>query len=189
MHLSALTTTGTYSKQEISLFEKEVNVRQVLKNEILQRRGETAKCLYFVLTGAVYQYDDEIAEKNNIIDLYTAGDWVVNHHSFISQLPSKTTIASFTECTLVEITIDSIHHLIARSSSFLQLNRIMDRAYSRSLYFDYSYTPSQKYKLLLERKPGLVREFPLKMIASFLKITPETLSRVRANLVRSSIKS
>jgi hypothetical protein len=45
-------------------------------------------------------------------------------------------------------------------------------------------TPLEKYQFVLQTRPQLVQVFPLKMIASYLKVTPETLSRVREKLAR-----
>jgi len=43
-------------------------------------------------------------------------------------------------------------------------------------------TPTEKYRYILSNKPQLIQKFPLKYIASYLNITPETLSRVRATI-------
>ena len=63
--------------------------------------------------------------------------------------------------------------------SFLQLNKIFTQP-AKIHFFDNAYSPSQKYDYLMQTKAQLMQTFPLKMIALYLKITPETLSRVRA---------
>lgn len=60
----------------------------------------------------------------------------------------------------------------------------MESATERIHLFDNALNPIEKYNYILANKPELVQAFPLRMIASYLKITPETLSRVREKIVR-----
>jgi CRP-like cAMP-binding protein len=183
MVLNALVKTGHYSDKDIALFEREVKLRQAEKDEVLLAPGEIAQSIFYVQKGAVYQYN-ATARENNIIDLHIQDDWCFNHKSFIAQMPSENTMAAFTRSDLLEISISSIHYLIGMSTAFLQLNRILEPATSRLYFFDHQLTPLQKYQYLFENKPQILQAFPLKAIASFLKIAPETLSRVREKFVK-----
>ena len=58
----------------------------------------------------------------------------------------------------------------------------MYNSVSRIVLFDNALTPKAKYAYVLNNSPQLIQEFPLKMIASYLKITPETLSRSERRL-------
>ncbi|MCJ8211500.1 Crp/Fnr family transcriptional regulator [Mucilaginibacter sp. RS28] len=185
MFSNALTTTGTYSAREIQLFEKEVTHRQVQKGTVLLSKGEICKSLFFLLQGAVHQYEFNSASDLRVVDLHTANEWFLNHQSFVSQTPSEHAIAAFTDIEIFEISIESIHYLIAQSSAFLQLNKILAFPASRLHLFDNALTPLQKYQFIFEHRPQLLQAFPLKMIASFLKITPETLSRVREKFAKA----
>ena len=70
--------------------------------------------------------------------------------------------------------------LCSKSQAFLQFGKILNQTKYRTSLYDSSLNPSDKYKFISNTKPELMRAFPLKIIASYLKITPETLSRVRA---------
>jgi CRP-like cAMP-binding protein len=189
MFSKALKTTGYYSDKDILLFEKEVKLRQVQKDEILLLNGEVAKSVFFILKGAIYQYKLKSGSECNVIDLHIENEWFLNQKSFLSQMPSDYTIGAFTESKLLEVSIDSIHYLIGHSSSFLQLIKIFENSTSRVYFFDNLLTPLQKYQFIFENKPQLLQKFPLKMIASFLKVTPETLSRVREKFAKSKFNS
>ena len=104
-----------------------------------------------------------------------------NHVSLIDQSPSKTTIKAFTKSEVIELSLSSLHNLIANSQAFVQLGRIFNQPKNRIYLFDNSLNPTQKYNYIKEAKPLISQIFPIKMIASYLKISPETLSRVRAN--------
>lgn len=63
----------------------------------------------------------------------------------------------------------------------MQFGKILNQSKNRIAIFDNSLNPAQKYNYINNAKPELAKVFPIKMIASYLKIAPETLSRVRAN--------
>lgn len=189
MFSEVLNTTGNYSEKDITLFEKEVKLRQVHKDEVLLTNGEVAKSVFFILKGAIYQYSLKSAIEYHIIDLHIENEWLLNHKSFVSQTPSNCFIGAFTESEILEISIDSIHYLIGQSPAFFQLNKILEHSTSRVYFFDNSLTPLQKYQFIFENKPQLLQKFPLKIIASFLKITPETLSRVREKFAKNKFNS
>jgi len=78
------------------------------------------------------------------------------------------------------LSIHSIHALVAKSQVFLQLGKLLDLATERTHFFDTSASPAEKYKYLQQNRSKLLQKFPQKMIASYLKIAPETLSRIRS---------
>lgn len=186
---NALKTTGYYNDKDTLLFEKEVKIRKFQKDEVLLTKGEIAKSVYFILKGAVYQYTLKSDIECRVIDLHIENEWLLNHKSFVSQTPSDIYINAFTACDILEVSIESIHYLIGQSPAFLQLNRVFENSTSRVYFFDYLLTPLQKYQFIFENKPQLLQQFPLKIIASFLKITPETLSRVRERFARNKCNS
>lgn len=173
-----LQTVGTFSLLERNLFEKHLTRNSFKKNEVLLNEGVVCNKVWFILSGAAYQfkYDDTI---ENVFDLHYENDWFVGHSSFVTQKPSTSIIKAYSDCEVLEINIDSIHQLIAKSSTFLQLGKILDTAMSRAHYFDTPLTPREKYDYLIKTRPALLQRFPLTIIASYLKITRETLSRVR----------
>ena len=184
-----LETNGFYSDTDIVLFESKVTFRNLLKDEILVKPGDVCNAIYFTIAGAVYQYNyiDEFQE--NVIDLHLDHEWFLNDNSFISQKPSVSFIKAYTDSKILELNIESLHYLIGKSPAFLQLGRIFEQATSRVRLFDNRLTPTQKYQHILDHRPDLIQKFPLKCIASYLKITPETLSRVRESFSKRKIVS
>jgi CRP-like cAMP-binding protein len=175
---------GRYSENDLILFEKRIKTRNVKKGEILLNEGEICQTVFYSISGVFYQFSikDEIEE--NIIDLHIENEWFLNAQSFTSQKPSESTIKTYSEGEILELTIESIHHLIGESPAFFQLGRMMEQSKPKQHFFDNNLTPIQKYSYILENKPALIQKFPLKIIASYLKVTPETLSRVRESLAK-----
>ncbi|MCE7063851.1 Crp/Fnr family transcriptional regulator [Dyadobacter sp. CY326] len=187
MYSEILRATGIYTDEEVRLFEEAASVRQVARNEFILTKGQVAKSLNYLLSGSICHYECVTELDRNIIDLRIQNEWFFNYQSLISQRPSETYIQTFTDSRVLELSLETVHYLTGRSIAFLQLNRVLEGAMERMKFFDQSMTPAEKYVFLLNNRPGLIQAFPLKMIASYLKLTPETLSRVRRSISKADI--
>lgn len=172
-----LTEIGRFSENEIAIFEKVIKPAFFCKDDILLNKGKICSSVFYIIKGAAYQFTEEDIDEN-IIGLHIEADWCLNHSSFINQKPSTATIKCYSDLEVVELSTTTIHDLIARSPAFFQLAKVMED--SRTRYFDKSGTALQKYNQLLLERSALFQRFPLKMIASYLGIAPETMSRIRS---------
>lgn len=180
--LELLNKAGKFSEKESLLLKQELQFRKLKKDEVLLEKGNICSSLCFVVSGSFYQYNIDSEFNKNVIDLYIAKDWIINHKSFTSRKPSVFSIQAFEDSSFYEISIDAIHKLITQSQSFLQLGKILEESTSRIDFFDNNHTPDEKYLYILKNKPNLFQKFPQTIIASYTKMTPETLSRVRRRL-------
>jgi len=170
---------GRFSQSDFERLLKYLMRRQLRKNDILLDQGQICQSVYFISSGSAYQlrYED-IEEK--VTDLHLQNEWCLNYSSFISQTPSQHIIKVNSETTALELSLTAIHELIEQSPVFLQLGKILQGATSRTQYLDNSMSPSERYKDLVKNRPLVLQMFPLKIIASYLNMTPETISRVRS---------
>ncbi len=178
----SLLLKGNYSTDELAALEQRLEHEIYNKGEVLLNEGEVCNRLLFLVKGAVYQYKLNKDSVENIIDLNYSNEWVINHQSFTSRKPSDTIIKAFEATEVYGLSIDSIHHLIALSQTFLQMGKILEEATRRVQLFDNNLNPDEKYQFILTERPNLLQTFPQTLIASYLKITPETLSRVRSRI-------
>ena len=184
MATEILKKIGHFSSKDIAIFEESLIKRGVQKGDILLRQGQVCQTVYFIAKGAFIEYNFRNEIEQNIIDLYTETEWLLNKQSFVRQEPSETIIEAFVESVVFELDIHKIHNLVAQSPAFLRLGSILEPTHSRLLFFDNSFSPLQKYQHILENRREIIQAFPLKIIASYLKITPETLSRVREKIAK-----
>ncbi len=174
-----LNDIGKFSSFDVALFEKHLTTKTFCKNDILLKENNVCQSVYYILAGSFFQsLRNELTES--IIDLHLQNEWMFNHQSLVEQTPSQTVIKAFTKSEIIELSLISFHSLISQSQSFLQLGKILNQNNHRTFLFDNFLTPAQKYNYIQKAKPYIIQTFPIKMIASYLKITPETLSRVRA---------
>lgn len=168
-----------FSPSESEWFEKHTTIKTLAKGEVLLKEGAICQSLYYILSGSFFQYQIDEADEV-IIDLHVQDEWMYNHQSLIQQSPSSTTLKAFEKAEILELTLSSYHYLVSQSTSFLQLSALLNQPQHRTHIFDNALSPAQSYAYLQKTKPLAIKTFPVKMIASFLKIAPETLSRIRA---------
>ena len=174
-----LEKTGLFTPSELDEILAHCTFNKIKKDTYLLKRGEVCNAINFLIKGAAYQYQNEEGTEG-IIELYAVHDCIVSPSSLFFLKPSEEDIKTFTDCQLLTLNIQSIHELIGKSPVYFQLGKILQPGWFRVGFFDRAMSPQEKYKYVLENKPQLIRTFPLKFLASYLKITPETLSRVRA---------
>lgn len=179
----ALQKTGSYLPEEIALLVNSSIIHEISKGETILKQGDVCSSCFFVEQGAFYQYEINKDIEKSIINLYLVDDWVLNILSFTQREPSQHTITAYTKGLLYELKIDVIHSLLEKHPSFIQLGKILSETPFKTALLHSKMTPQSKYLYLVKNKPELLQAFPLFMIASFLKISPETLSRVRGRSI------
>lgn len=178
---SVLSSVGKFTAHDIQQFEQKAVLKHFTKGTELLSLGQISQSVFLVVSGSAYQFEldrEEIEEQ--VIGLYTAGDWCFNHASFVTQRGSQSVIKAYSDVVVRELSIFSIHQLLASSPAFFQLGALLERGVDRLTYFNSANNAKEKYEMLVSKNPLLLQAFPLKMIASYLNIAPETMSRLRA---------
>ena len=175
-----LNSLGQFSDFDCALFEKHTIRKNLEKSEVLLCEREVCRSVYYILSGSFFQFQTTEMDEP-VIDLHLPGEWMFNQDSLTGQTPSTTTIKAFSKSEVIELSLISFHCLCSKSPSFLQFGKILNQSKNRTFIFDNSLNPTEKYDFINKAKPQLAKVFPIKMIASYLKMAPETLSRVRAS--------
>ncbi len=158
------------------------NELQLNRKEFLKVKGSIDTNLYFVVSGSLRIYVLEEFEEN-IIRFGYKNSFLASLDSFISEKPSdlyiqaikKTELKVITKTAFMKFVESSpentkIWHIMLGDIIFQQLERERDILTS---------SPVERYKRVLARSPQLFQEIPNKYIASYLRMTPETLSRIK----------
>ena len=179
----AIQQEGSFSKEELELFKQKLSVKTFSKDAFLLKEGEVCRTFYFLNSGSIRRYYT-VEDEEVILDLYTPGNWVLDNQSFVSQKPSETLIRACETSQLMGLDIHSLHELIDYSPAFFALGRFLETRSGNRHPYQRIQSSEERYRRLLEESPHLVRIFPLKYIASYLGMRPETLSRIRHTLAR-----
>jgi hypothetical protein len=159
-----------------------IQFRQVEKNEIILDFGEINYNLYFIKTGLLrcyyMVYDKEVSDW-----FFWNNETVVSVGSFYQQLPSEDRIIVNEAGELYSITHEqyvyakrTFHEFAFIASELLERYLVTFHEHARILR---KYEAPERHKLLLAKFPEMLQRIPLKELASWLGMEPETLSRIR----------
>jgi len=165
---------------------------KLLRGQKLVDEGEVCNYMYYVDRGLVLQYYKK--NKATVTEhISYEGDMVICLESYISRQPSRI-IASMIEPGVVYGIPHDELEAIARHS--FELCQLIFRIYERSLIVSQKKadvlrfeTAKERYVRTMKENPEIVRRAPLHNVASFLQMTPETLSRVRAQVAEEQRSS
>lgn len=158
--------------------------RQLPKHFVLHSEGEVCDRLFFIEKGLVRWYYHD-GEGRDITDSFAAeNSFVTAFDSFFQRKPSRYTIGLLEDSTVYSMTGEDLELSfrqfpeIERVSRFI-LVQILEQALEKNAALQFR-TAEQRYRFITEKRPDLLRRVSLGHIASYLGITPETLSRIRA---------
>jgi CRP-like cAMP-binding protein len=152
------------------------------RNECLVREGTTCRHLYFLEQGALRGYYH--LEGKEVTHWFAfENDFVTSLHSFITGHPAVENLQLLEGSILWAISREKLSGLMDRFHEIERLVRIVYEKYYLRLeerYVNAQFkTAAERYAGLLEQSPQIIQRAPLGAVASFLGISPETLSRIR----------
>ena len=163
-------------------FESCLKKVKITNKEQILRQGEHCNFIAFIQEGSFrFYYDKDGIEKITAFNF--KGDFVSNYRSFLTGKPSDHFIEAMQDAVIYKINLQELNSLYDRHKNIERLGRLIaENLYlmvaSRLDSFMFQ-TPEERYKALIERNSRLLQEVPQYMIASYLGVKPETLSRIR----------
>lgn len=162
-----------------------ISTRKVKRGELILEFGSVCDQIYFVDRGVIrifyYKEGKEITEW-----LADEKQFFFSIVSYFEDRPSRLIIEAIEDCDIIQLSREGLESL-RRSNlevanlviGFYSKSLILSQKRMESLQFE---SASKRYRNLLSEQPNLVGKVPLQHVASFLGITQETLSRIRASL-------
>jgi CRP-like cAMP-binding protein len=184
-------TLFTYirSKSTIPLTDEDMNVlksilvpKKYRKGQYLLAEGEVCKHGAFIVKGAMRQYSVDNKGVEHIIQLLLENWWVGDRESFEKETPSLFYIDAWEETEVLLITknnFDAMHRIpsVSKMDNIILNEHVA--ALHRRVRDTISLTAEERYENLMQTHPEFMQRFPQRLIASYLGITKETLSRLR----------
>lgn len=174
------------NKAELELLVSESNVQRFPKGTILLKEGQVAKNCYLVLQGCVREYIIKNNEEKST-GFFLEGDSVTPFSSMHGKQVASRYLQCIEDCILT-ISDESLEkemcRLIPRLETIIleEVAKISGKLQDDLANFMTS-NPEERYKTLLETKPELFQRVPQHQIASYIGITPESLSRIRKRMI------
>jgi CRP-like cAMP-binding protein len=188
MHEKLITYINQYSdlpltSEEEALITAVFQPKKLRKKQYFLQEGDVCKCVGFIVKGAMRQYSVDDKGVEHIAQLYIENWWASDRESAVMLTMSKYNIDAWEDTDLLIVTTPDMLNLMDKIPSFGQMTRLMDQksfiASQRRLSSTLSTTAEKRYEEFSKNHPQLIQRFPQHIIASFLGITKETLSRIR----------
>lgn len=156
----------------------------VIKNESILKEGEICRKLYFLESGLLRFYINK--DGNEIIKFFTVAPYFfTSQASFNDQKPASENIQAIENSVIWQISLQDSNKLLELQSWSTFAKKIIQEVQfftEQILEEIQSETAENRYKKILSDDPVLAKRIPLKYLASFLGIAPQSLSRIRKNL-------
>lgn len=163
--------------------------KKLRRKQFLLQEGDVCNRIAFVEKGALYSYSIDNKGNQRVIQFAFEGWWIADLYSYLTREPSNLNIEVLEECEL--LLIEAIQHekLMKELPAYNTYTRIVYQdayvALQRRIEGTIGLTAEEKYIRFMNNYATIVNRVPQHLIASYLGISPETLSRIRKQLVFS----
>lgn len=166
-------------------FEKRLVVKKYSKGDYIIKPGEVCNNVSFINFGLVRSY--YLVDGREITtNFFVEDSCFSNYQSFLSRTPSLMYTDVLEDTEVVDVDYDGLQY----AYEYIPDSERVGRLVAEQLYLLLSgrnasllmETPEQRYIKVLQEKPDLIKRVPQYMVASYLGITPEALSRIRSRI-------
>ena len=160
-----------------------IKVKEFAKRDYILRAGHICRNLYYIEQGLLRCFHQNKMGKDVSTWFMMEGDFVISVESFYRQKPSNEFIQALEDCILFYIEYKDLQQ-IYRDFIEYNVNRavLTEHYYVLGMQRNFALqikTAKERYTFLIDNFPKLIQRVPSKYLASYLRITEETLSRIR----------
>jgi CRP-like cAMP-binding protein len=193
MHLQLLNYINSHSTLPLTSEEEELvkaafQPKKLRKKQYFLQEGDVCKHTAFVVKGAMRQYSVDAKGVEHVVNLFIENYWASDRESMIMLTPSVFNIDAWEDTEILMVTRAQMLDLMSKIPALVEMIRLMDErnaiANQRRLNSTISGTAERRYEEFSSNHPQFIQRFPQHLIASFLGITKETLSRIKKQSIR-----
>lgn len=174
------------SASDRDLIQTHLSVKKLRRKQFLLQEGEICKSVAFVESGALRSYTVNEQGTEHIMQFAIEGWFIADLFSFLTGEPATYTIEAIEDSAVVVMSKVAHDELLKTCSTYSTFHReLVTGAYialQRRLNSMFSQSLEERYETFLHQYPQIAQRVPQHMIASYMGLTPETLSRVRRRL-------
>lgn len=174
--------------EELATFTAAFKEIKVKKRQFLVQPNFIAKYRYFILKGALRAYVVGEEGQDHTVQLAIEEWWISDYNSYMFQQPASMFVMAVEDSVLLQISFEDEQKLKASNYKFETFFRILaERSAAfmqRRVITNLTRSAEQRYDLFLEKYPSMANRFPQYVIASYLGMTTEFLSRIRNQKLR-----
>ena len=180
-------TFANVNEKDWLVFSSYLQKREYSKKSTVLSIGQIENNISFIEKGEIRLFiPKENPEKEITIGFSFMGEFISAYDSFLTRAPSLYQLDTLSETTLWSITYDELQEVYKTT----KIGNTIGRFISEKLFLLKSKreqsllneTPEQRYLNLFRDRPNLIKQIPLKYIASYIGVTPQALSRIRKRI-------
>jgi CRP-like cAMP-binding protein len=188
--LSRLKKYASLKEEEAAYLAKHLIIKKYKKGEVIFSEGNIARSIYFVLEGCVRLfYNVDGVEKTAFF--YTEGNFICAGESYNLGIPAVENYQAIEDSIVVHFDKSRNEELMEAFPVFQNIALIATEneliACQKMLASFITQSPTQRYLKLLESNGALFLRVPQQYIASYLGVSPETLSRIKKRVVEKRL--
>lgn len=175
---------ASFTGEQFDIIEKAVQEERTIKRKSrILTEGEVCNSIWFILKGSFRAYTIDNKGIEHVIAFAFEDNWINDLYSYTTGLPTILTIEAIEDSMMLQFSKEAFEKLYTQVPPLERTMRLqIQNAYvvlQRRLNATLSITAEERYAELIQSQPGISQRVPLIYIASFLGITPESLSRIR----------
>lgn len=176
-----------FSPEELEIFNALLKPKNAPKKTFLLKQGEICEFEAYIVKGCIKTY---YIDSNGFEVILTFGIedwWVSDITSFHEHKPSRMFIETLEDCQLLMLNPQSKEELLRKVPGFERVFRLMVQkhlnSYQERLFGSFAQSAQERYMAFLKKYPTLSQRISQHLIASYLGISPEFLSKIRSKML------
>ncbi|MFP2996843.1 Crp/Fnr family transcriptional regulator [Spongiivirga sp. MCCC 1A20706] len=173
--------------EEETLLLSKTSLRTYLKNQYIVQQGDVCNSANFIINGCTKTFYMDTEGQEHIVMFSVEDWWASDLGSFITQTPADFNVQCIENTQLIQFNYDKLEELYIEIPKLERLFRkIVERAFVASqnrIIRNFSLDAKERYAIFKHTYPKIDRRVPQYMIASYLGITKEFLSKIKSQLI------
>jgi CRP-like cAMP-binding protein len=174
------------SEEDLHLCKTYFTPKKLRRKQFLLQEGDVCNRMAFVEKGSLYSYTTDAKGGQRVMQFAFEGFWISDLYSFFTREESKLNIEALEDCELLLLDHEQHENLLKNVRQYETYVRMLYQnayvALQQRLEGTIGLTAEEKYSRLVDQYSTIVNRVPQHLIASYLGITPETLSRIRKQM-------
>lgn len=183
-----LNEKGKLTTEDLELVANASVQKRIRKHQYLLEEGEVSDFVGFVVKGSFRLFRIGDDKQEHVMRFAIENWWISDFISFMSGQPSNCYVEALEDSELIRFSKERWDELLTTSPNFRQIIEALTvknfEAHQNRIFSNISEPAEVRYEKFVQKYPTLYNRIPLYMIASFLGLTRETLSRVRKQAVK-----
>jgi CRP-like cAMP-binding protein len=178
---------GLFSEEEIATIKSMVIAKRLKKKQFILRQGSVCRFHTFVFSGSLRSYRTNEKGNEHIFSFSPANHWVSDRVSLVHDTPTNEFIDALEASSIIQLSAHSFKTLLKDIPNFDVLNTkiITDDSHTSRdrIYMMLSHQAKERYRQFIRVFPQLHQRISIHMIASYIGVSRETLTRIRSNMI------